>query len=273
MSRCSETVEPLAGTAPQATWWWFIEAPGSWGSHPPGTSIQPDVASLASGHDRRVLLVRRTTERTSDRMRLWVVSGSGGIARGYVIDDPQALANWPGAGPDDRDPDPDAEIPRLLVCAHAARDICCGIDGRALLRRLGPRSGLWECSHLGGHRFAPTALAAVQGMVYGRLTDSVSDQLMCEEQPRPDLVGYMRGSPALDPQEQVAQLTVLTQRGEISTDLARVTDSPLTIRVSTSSGAIDDVVVGQHDVPARAVSCGGEPETGSCWVASLNASD
>jgi len=110
-------------------------------------------------------------------------------------------------------------------------------------------------------------------MVYGRLTDSVADQLMCEEQPRPDLVGYMRGSPALDPQTQVAQLTVLAQRGEFSTDLARVTDSPVTIRVCTSSGAIEDIVVRPHDLPARAVSCGAEPESGSCWVASLNASD
>ena len=61
--------------------------------------------------------------------------------------------------------------PLLLVCAHEQRDPCCGLDGQALLDALaGP--DVFACSHLGGHRFAPTAMVLPTGYVYGHLDAS-----------------------------------------------------------------------------------------------------
>lgn len=33
------------------------------------------------------------------------------------------------------------------------------------------RDRVWECSHLGGHRFSPTVLSSPVSAVYGRLGD------------------------------------------------------------------------------------------------------
>jgi hypothetical protein len=81
--------------------------------------------------------------------------------------------------------------PVLLVCTNGKRDRCCAVLGRALaldLKELakdtadaaagpGPDSieiEVWETDHLGGHRFAPTAVVLPSGYMYGRLTAPVA---------------------------------------------------------------------------------------------------
>ena len=61
--------------------------------------------------------------------------------------------------------------PLILVCTHGKRDQCCGILGGKLfagLHSLRPE-WIWQSSHLGGHRFAPTLLTLPDGMSYGRV--------------------------------------------------------------------------------------------------------
>ncbi len=64
----------------------------------------------------------------------------------------------------------------LLVCTHGTRDACCGKFGYRLYRELdrlaaaaGEQLRVWRCSHLGGHRFAPTLLELPSGRTYGRV--------------------------------------------------------------------------------------------------------
>jgi len=61
--------------------------------------------------------------------------------------------------------------PILLVCTNAKRDACCAVRGRPVAAyAAGQRPGqVWECTHLGGHRFAPTAVTLPLGASYGRL--------------------------------------------------------------------------------------------------------
>ena len=65
-----------------------------------------------------------------------------------------------------------------LVCTHGKRDQCCAVRGRPVVAglesRLGDRlssldqdSAVWECSHTGGHRFAPVLLLPGTGYTYG----------------------------------------------------------------------------------------------------------
>ena len=68
-------------------------------------------------------------------------------------------------------PDPD---PLLLVCANGRRDRCCGHAGGRLADALwrGPHADrVLTCTHLGGHRFAPTALLLPVGALHGRLDE------------------------------------------------------------------------------------------------------
>ena len=70
----------------------------------------------------------------------------------------------------------------LLVCTHGTRDACCGRLGYPLYRELAalaaarprgeaaPSVRVWRCSHLGGHRFAPTLLDLPNGRLFGRVS-------------------------------------------------------------------------------------------------------
>src|SRR5690606_35152795 len=46
--------------------------------------------------------------------------------------------------------------PTALVCTHAKHAVCCAVRGRPIAAELATRwpDVVWECSHLGGDRFA-----------------------------------------------------------------------------------------------------------------------
>ena len=64
----------------------------------------------------------------------------------------------------------------ILVCTHGSRDVCCGSAGTRLaasvalvLDALPGSVRVWSTSHLGGHRFAPTAIVMPHGTCWGFL--------------------------------------------------------------------------------------------------------
>lgn len=67
-------------------------------------------------------------------------------------------------------------MPSLFVCTHGQRDRCCAKYGFGLLQALeaerarrGLQIDLWECTHLGGDRFAANAFAFPAAHMYGHL--------------------------------------------------------------------------------------------------------
>ena len=60
----------------------------------------------------------------------------------------------------------------LLVCTNGRRDVCCAVRGRPVLSAAcaAAPGRAWEVSHIGGHRFAPTAIHLPSGQTFGRLT-------------------------------------------------------------------------------------------------------
>lgn len=268
MTSCRLTDEPLDGTAPRALWWWLIEAPGPWGAKAPSTSAVPGVRDLTSEDSRRVLLVRptrRDSRYQGPGVRIWVVAGTGGLPVAHDVPDPTDLIDWAPSGPiaGDRTP-PLPDIPRLLVCTNAARDACCGVTGRALLRHVGAQPGLWECSHLGGHRFAPTALDATRGLVYGRLTAPAVVQALDPESTGAELLPLVRGCPALTPAEQVAQREVWHRTGQRPRSVAARTDEVVDVVTGDDTAWI--VNLATAPLAERPVSCGATPEAGTAHV-------
>ena len=60
----------------------------------------------------------------------------------------------------------------VLVCSHGARDRCCGGPGTRLTIEVRAALGdlrIRRTSHLGGHRFAPTALTLPDGRMWAFL--------------------------------------------------------------------------------------------------------
>ena len=64
----------------------------------------------------------------------------------------------------------------ILVCTHGSRDQCCGRYGEPfyaqaykIVRSQDHNRQVWRSSHIGGHRFAPTAVTFPDGRYYARL--------------------------------------------------------------------------------------------------------
>jgi hypothetical protein len=65
-----------------------------------------------------------------------------------------------------------SRAPVLMICSNSKRDLCCSVRGRPVaVEAASQRPGqVWECSHTGGHRFAPTGVLLPQGQMFGRLS-------------------------------------------------------------------------------------------------------
>ncbi len=71
----------------------------------------------------------------------------------------------------------------IFICAHAAHDRCCGVLGPQLVAQALADTDLdnvaiHECSHLGGHRFAPTLIEIPSMSCYG-FVDAKSLRAIC----------------------------------------------------------------------------------------------
>lgn len=239
--RCSlasaEVGEPVVGSAPRARAWLVLEQPGPYGfsaateSHLP-EPVRASLGALPKDSGTTVLLARAVghhadvpTEHDGTR-RFWlahVAPGAVAMRAGRVADveltrpDLAAVlaAAAEGALPDWGTPSHD---PVLLVCTNSRRDLCCAIEGRPLAAALAADPGadalVLETSHLGGHRFAPTALLLPWGHAFGRLdADAARDALRGTAAGRLAALDRHRGRTALAQVAQVAEHAVRTTAG------------------------------------------------------------
>ncbi len=70
--------------------------------------------------------------------------------------------------------------PVVAICAHGKHDQCCAVRGRAATAAIAAEFPeiTWECSHLGGDRFAATMLVLPEGLCYGRVDTTDSAELV-----------------------------------------------------------------------------------------------
>jgi sucrase/ferredoxin-like protein len=183
--------EPLAGTAPVATRWLAIEQPGPWGaraltdSHFP-TELGRALSLKADAAGVRVALIRRPGQHPEHdpgaprRIFLADTRPERGALWSWCTNDPATLLDLDFGVPGK----PEHEAgPVLLVCTNSKRDTCCALAGRALAAWLNEdartdSAAVWESDHLGGHRFAPTAVVLPTGYVYGRLDGPAARNLL-----------------------------------------------------------------------------------------------
>jgi len=274
--------EPLAGTAPQAKIWVLVEQPGPWGRKalqdsqlPPG--VAESLRSLDAQPDVKVLLARHPSRpsRTDSVDRfVWVSRSDGNLSELFQahVADVTDLGSMSFAelasgslGSDFR------QIPArfAFVCTHSGRDACCAVLGRGLIDRSLPElmggnsPQVWECSHIGGHRFAPTALLAPINTVVGRC-DAHTIRAWVESEHV--VARDIRGASWLDPHSQAVHAYILQTHSELrpnSVQIELADQRSASYVVRADDGRQWVVQVTSTELSAtRPESCDGEPVSG-----------
>lgn len=286
---------PAWGTAPRADFWVALEQPGPWGAKAftesqldPAVGDALDKACSAAGG--KALLIRRTGAHPVDEgpRRVYV---SGGPLNSHLtwgdptfwvatklVADPAELLELPfgelaGGGVDvvtalGYEPcDPVA-----LVCTNAKRDTCCAVRGRPVARAAAEEypDDVWECSHTGGHRFAPTLVVLPTGQLLAHATArDVVASLRAARQWQVGVTGPKdRGLSRLAPQVQAATAWVMAAEGIADLILSATVDGDVV--ELTDSFDMWRVVARKTDTGMRLPeSCGKDAKPVELWDVGL----
>ncbi|NUP37945.1 MAG: sucrase ferredoxin [Streptomyces sp.] len=287
MSTCStvsqELDEPLSGTAATARTWLLLEQPGPWGAKALTAShLDPALGraleAAVKGTGVRIALIRRPGRHadcgTPTTRQVYAAHTAPGNAwlHSVTVRDPQALLDLDfaalGRGEHHTFDSalgarPHAGAPLALVCTNGKRDRCCALLGRPLAAELASEvEGVWEVTHLGGHRFSPTLLVLPYGYAYGRAEAHAVKEVLHGVQEGRIAVEGCRGRSAWDRPGQAAELAVRSAVGEYVADALSVvrTDGVAPrwqVTVAHADGRRWRVEVSQGaSPPPRPESCG-----------------
>ncbi|MEU9331885.1 sucrase/ferredoxin-like family protein [Streptomyces sp. NPDC048290] len=276
--------EPVSGTAATARTWLLLEQPGPWGAHALTAShLDPAVGraleTAAEGTGVRVALIRRPGRHadcgtpTARQVYAAHTAPSGVWLRSATTTDPSRLLDLDfaalGRG-DHRTFDtalqgrPHQGDPLALVCTNGKRDRCCALLGRPLATELTASGvpGIWEVTHLGGHRFSPTVLVLPYGYAYGRAAAHTIKEVLQGVQEGRVVVEGCRGCSAWERPGQAAELAVRISAREYAAGVLSVIGTVggaprWEVTVAHEDGRRWRVVVAQGaSLPPREETCG-----------------
>jgi hypothetical protein len=178
--------DQMFGTASAGTSWMLLELCGAWGKSAflqSPESIEPElgraIVRRVEKAGMRIAAIRRPGRRPEKpRWRWFVAQSSVGGEALYCgeVSDPReyldlALDGSGGTLCSD---------PMVAICAHGKHDQCCAVRGRSACKAIATNypEYTWECSHLGGDRFAATMLVLPEGLCYGRIDSTDSADLV-----------------------------------------------------------------------------------------------
>ncbi len=299
---------PVFGTAPLARFWVVIVQEGGYGRDAATQShldpvLGADLAARCLDHGGRLLLVRTVSERasaadarrapTGRRTAFVAWAGDSPWLTRLTLDDPADLRSmdWAAlavgsesalAGAADSPLGSATRAPAdpiLLVCTNGRRDACCAERGRAVAlaaeaaspHEAGRPGRVWESSHLGGHRFAPTAVLLPYGHFFGRLSPALgADVLEAADAGRlpTELLGaeHDRGRSAISQMAQAAESFVRAELGEDRLDVfgSRAVGADR-VEVTHRDGRRWDLRLAQALDGERPESCGKAPVPAYRW--------
>ncbi|MER6277751.1 sucrase ferredoxin [Streptomyces sp900105245] len=287
MSRCATVSrsleEPVPGTAATARTWLLLEQSGPWGAKALTSShLDPALGraleAAAEGTGVRVALIRRPGRHadpgTPQLRQVYAAHTVPGRVwlHGATTRDPRRLLDLDLAALGAGDPRsfgtalggrPHRGDPLALVCTNGKRDRCCALLGRPLAAELDASGvrGVWEVTHLGGHRFSPTVLVLPYGYAYGRAEAHTVKEALHGAQEGRVVVEGCRGCSAWERPGQAAELAVRSAAREYHAGVLSVvrTDGAAPrweITVAHADGRRWRVTVAQGaSLPPRPESC------------------
>ncbi|WP_327639110.1 sucrase ferredoxin [Kribbella sp. NBC_00482] len=206
--------DALMASAPPAERWLLIESRSAW-PRQALTSLQDSSSGVELGD----AVARRCREL---RIRPVLIRRYGRLDRtgprrwGLVDCRPgRELVRW-GDLPTDEDlldvlagnnPGLVSNEPVYLVCTHGRHDACCAVRGRPVAATLTAAypERTWECSHIGGDRFAANVVVLPHGLFYGQVSPARAVELAKQYDEGAVVPDLLRGSGAFVPPVQAAQ--------------------------------------------------------------------
>ena len=178
--------DPLYGTASAGRTWILLELAGAWGRSAlleSAAIVDPQlgraIARRFETAGMRIAAIRRPGRRSETPRWRWFMAhaeeGGEALHQGEV-DGPSDYLDLALDGSD-------GELspgPLVAICAHGKHDQCCAVRGRSATAAISARypEFTWECSHLGGDRFAATMLVLPEGLCYGRVDSTDAPELV-----------------------------------------------------------------------------------------------
>jgi hypothetical protein len=194
-----EAGEDLIGSASPCQTYILIECPLPWASSAFESKSIPqnlrDLIRSTKALDRSLRFLLVTRPAPSDRPHLLIYEQQPGLfSSGYRrwegtvdhLDQVAPMIQSYLAGQLNLGISLNRDIRDLLVCVHGSHDKCCakfGLpfyrDAIATVAQLGHSNvRLWQTSHFGGHRFAPTLIDLPAGRCYGRLDQAALQAIL-----------------------------------------------------------------------------------------------
>jgi len=249
----------------------LVEQPGAWGRNALresrlDTSVLAGLLARCHSANARLLLIRRAHRPTESRR--WAIADAR----------PGSEATWWGTFESEDelcDLDPGAptgtptDAPTFLVCTHGRRDPCCAGRGWpvavALTAELPDQT--WQCSHVGGDRFAANVVILPHGLYYGHVTPDNAVAIARRHLEGRVTVESLRGRSTFAPAAQAAEHFVRLESGLDVIDALRPldvagrADGAVVVRLAVGEG-VRSVVLREHESePIPRLTCGARVAT------------
>jgi hypothetical protein len=280
--RCADAArdrsDPVHATAPPSARLLLVEVPGPWG-RTALTDSRLDryatgrLADRAQAAGVRVLLVRRPGRHASpppDTPRRWALAdtrpGREVVRWGSWRHEHELLEV--DLEPPAARPAPEGPQRLALVCTHGRHDVCCALRGRPVAFALAagaPGWDVWECSHLGGDRFAANVLLVPSGDLFGSLDEASAVAAVTAHDEGRILLRHHRGRVGRPMVEQAALHHAALALDDDRRDALRVlhvagADDVWTVQVGAAGRRYRVTVAGHLSEPAKLTCAAGRAE-------------
>lgn len=248
-------VDPLVGSAPPAKGWLVFEHPGPWPTKASAVfgSLGPDLDARTLAQEVRPMLVRRPGREgvTATAWSWWFVDSESSTWTTGVwatVDDVAAALDLVDVRRDEVSARMRPADPMILVCTHAKHDVCCAVRGRPIAAELARQwpELVWECSHLGGDRFAGNVVMLPDSTFYGGLDGAGAARVVAEHLAGEVSLEHYRGSGMHTSATQAAVAELLRRYGS-----RRLADVRVTGVHTVAAGVWDVDLAGEGDLPPR----------------------
>jgi hypothetical protein len=225
--------ETVFGTVAQIRSWLLLEYPGAWRRNAVEDSrlLSPAFKTHFSPRTVDRTLLIRQEHRRSGPLRCYFVhsreDAAGAIQHSVDDYDDLIALNEPGQ------PSPGL---MFAVCTHGRHDRCCAKFGMPVWCAFRDTAGehAWQCSHVGGDRFAANVVVFPYGIYYGRVSPEDAGEIVRRSTAGEIWLPGYRGRSCYPRRVQAAEYFARAESGRLRIDEFRLAREPHTEGAVTS---------------------------------------